>query len=241
MRITRTLQVLGVAFLAGAVAWSLTLAGGSRGEGPQSANATAAQQEASAVIDGVMSELAKPKADDPTLLSSNPFYVAANTPELDRIVALGTPAMNAALAKIEQSPDNGLSEYLLAICVKRISKAEMDNGPGRKSYWDTGKGFPKAWRAHLAQIPGAVRTIADSTASPEQKNADLLRLGTPAIPFVLDEIAAGHGDLSPAAETLMDGTVEMGGMSSRGIARAEWAKQNKARFAELRAMVDAAR
>jgi hypothetical protein len=103
-----------------------------------------------------------------------------------------------------------------------------------------GWGFLPAWKSHLSRIPAAVRSIADSGSPVEKQNADLVKLGTPAIPFVLDEIESGHDDLALAAETLLDGTVEMAGVSPRGLVSAEWAKQNRERFSALRIMVDAA-
>lgn len=236
MNTARALQVFGLALLAGGVAWSLTLIGSQGTAQLVSADAAAAQRAASAEIDAVMSEV-RNSAQGAAAASSNPFMIAANTPELDRIVALGTPALVAAVEKIEASPHNGLQEYLLAICVMRISKAKMDDGPGKASYWDTGKRFTGAWRTHLARIPEEVRAIASGGLSSEQKNAALVRLGTPAIPFVLDEIASGREDLSPAAEALMDGTVEMAGVSPRGIARAKWARENANRFGQLRTIV----
>ena len=237
MKHKHVLRVLCVAAAASALVWAVTMAIGGRQPGPQQVRAAVGQKAAKVVIDDAMREV---DASPPTQ-ESNPIRIADSSPALDRVIALGTPALPELISQIENSSHSGLREYLLAICVKRIIKANVSGPPGTDYYWYTGKGFPAVWKTYLARVPETVSSIAKSNAPTEEKNARLVELGTPAIPFILDEVERGRGDLSPAAQTLMEGTVEMGGTSPKGPGTAEWAKQNKPRFTELRDLVSAAK
>lgn len=236
MKRAHVLQILGIAAAASVLVWVATMAVGGYQPGPQQAKAGAEQRVPRTVIDDAMAEVETSLAG-PLGTVSSPGVIAEHSPALDRVIALGTPAIPELISQIEDSPRGGIREDLLAICVNRITKSWVAGPPGTDTYWNSGKQFPAVWRVHLARTPETVASIADSDVSSEEKNARLVKLGTPAIPFILDEVEAGHGDLSIAAQTLMEGTVEMGGESPRGPATAEWAKQQKARFTELRGLV----
>jgi hypothetical protein len=168
---------------------------------------------------------------------SNPWAIFEQSPSLDRVVALGTPAIPVLIEEIDNSPQGGLDVYLLAICVTKIAKANMGDPSDTSTFWDRGKAFPAAWGVYLERIPKTVSSIAESDVGVSEKNAKLEKLGTPAIPFILDEVEAGHVELAPVAESLMRGTVEMRGESPSGRVTAKWAKRNRDRFAELRSLV----
>lgn len=92
----------------------------------------------------VMSDIAAAEKTDPSIaLSSNPFTYAEISPALDRLVARGKPALDPIAAEIEDSPDNGLREYLLAIAGQRILGTERINGA-----WSTGKEWAGYYRAN---------------------------------------------------------------------------------------------
>lgn len=232
MKMKHILQILGAAVAASAVVWIVGMAGGGR-PGPQDASAGATGKSPEAAINEAMTQALQDSASSPL---SNPYAIALGCPSLDQVVALGTPGLVEAVSQIEGSSESGLREYLLAICVKRIAKADVTGPPGTESYWNTGKQFPRVWRAHLARIPSQVAQIAGSSEGPDEKNARLKALGTPAIPFILDEIERGRTSLAPAAEALMEGAVEMEGQSPKGLWTAARAKELKGRFSTLRSL-----
>ncbi len=233
MKKRHILEVLGVAVAVSALVWAVAMAGAGR-PGPQDASADATRKSPKTAINEAMSQALADSASSPL---SNPYAIALGCPSLDQVVALGTPGLIEAISQIEDSSESGLREYLLAICVKRIAKADVTGPPGTDSYWNTGKEFPRVWRAHLGRIPSEVAQIAKSSEGSEEKNARLTALGIPAIPFILDEVEGGRTDLAPAAEALMEGTAEMGCQSPKGLWTAARAKELKGRFSTLRSLV----
>jgi hypothetical protein len=92
----------------------------------------------------VMTDIAAAEEADPSIaLSSNPFTYAEKSPALDRLVARGTPALESVVSEIEDSPENGLREYLLAIAGQRILGGEKIKGA-----WSTGKEWAGYYRAN---------------------------------------------------------------------------------------------
>jgi hypothetical protein len=90
----------------------------------------------------VMSDIATAEKADPAIgASSNPFTYAEISPALDRLVARGEPALESIAEEIEDSPDNGLREYLLAIAGQRIMGAEKTVGT-----WSTAKEWAQYYR-----------------------------------------------------------------------------------------------
>jgi hypothetical protein len=91
----------------------------------------------------VMTDIAAEEADPSIGLSSNPFTYAEKSPALDRLVARGKPALESVVSEIEDSPESGLREYLLAIAGQRILGGEKIKGA-----WSTGKEWAGYYRAN---------------------------------------------------------------------------------------------
>jgi len=113
-----------------------------------SGNATADAEKMRATVRDdiaqVMTDIAAAEEADPAIaLSSNPFDYAELSPALDRLVARGTPALEPIVSEIEDSPENGLREYLLAIAGQKILGEE-----GIKGVWATGKEWASYYRAN---------------------------------------------------------------------------------------------
>ena len=90
----------------------------------------------------VMSDIATAEKANPAIaLSSNPFTYAEISPALDRLVARGEPALDSIAEEIEESPENGLREYLLAIAGQRIMGADKTIGT-----WSTAKEWARYYR-----------------------------------------------------------------------------------------------
>lgn len=237
---TRVLWIACAVVATSASVWVGILAAGSGQQGRPLATTTDADRAAMRATIGEAIRgggVGAEEGDSPSAPLSDPWAIFELSPSLDRVVALGTPAIPVLIEEIDNSPQSGLDVYLLAICVTKITKANMGGPSDTSTFWDTGKAFPAAWGVHLERIPKTVSSIAKSDVGASEKNARLVKLGTPAIPFILDEVEAGHVELAPAAESLMRGTVEMRGESSPGRVTAKWAKRNKDRFAQLRSLV----
>lgn len=171
-------------------------------------------------------------------ISSNPYDYAADNPKMDALVALGTPALAELHKSIAAAPADGLNTYLMAIAAEKIAKVDLRAGSAADP-WGTGKAWMADWHAHLKAIPADVATIAKSDLSQDEKTARLVALGTPALPLILDRVAAGDGALAPAATQLAQGTVEVRGIDVPAVVTQAWARDNVARFTELRQLVTA--
>lgn len=160
-------------------------------------------------------------------ISSNPYKYIENDIHFDNIVLLGNKALPVLVQKIKHSDQNGLAEYILAIATEKIAKVNL-----KKDNWEwrDAKGFVDSWDTHLAKIPHAVNEISGSTKAAAEKINELTDLGTPAIPYILDEIEKGNIDVIPAIEALTDNQLEIG----NDVDPVQWAKMNKDSFAELR-------
>ena len=91
----------------------------------------------------VMNDIAAAEKSNPEIaLSSNPFTYAGISPALDRLVARGEPALESIAEEIEDSRENGLREYLLAIAGQRIMGAVKTDGT-----WSTAKEWARYYRA----------------------------------------------------------------------------------------------
>jgi hypothetical protein len=89
----------------------------------------------------VMEDIDTASRRDPGIgMSSNPYDYVGISPAFERLVARGAPALDAIAAEIQESDENGLREYLLAIAGQRI---QGDTGP---SMWSTGKQWAEKYR-----------------------------------------------------------------------------------------------
>lgn len=92
----------------------------------------------------VMSDIDAADQQDPAIgLSSNPFEYADVSPALDRLVRRGEPALEPVVREIEDSADDGLREYVLAIAGQRILGTDRIKGA-----WSTGKEWAGYYRAN---------------------------------------------------------------------------------------------
>lgn len=102
---------------------------------------------------------------------------------------------------IDESEGSGLTDYMLAAAAEKIAKVDLKKN--KETFWDSADTFSEQWKKHLHRIPGTVEEIANSQKTIEQKNRELVELGTPAVPFILQQIEAGNEALFPAVEELL--------------------------------------
>lgn len=162
-------------------------------------------------------------------LSSNPYDFIKKNEDFNQIVKLGNDVLPILQEKIEKSENNGLSEYILAIAIEEITKTNLKSD--EETTWETAKGFTQQWRAYLKNIPDEVERITSSEDETVTKIQQLVSLGTPAIPFIVDKIEAGQTDLIPALANLTSSS----NLNTTNVK--QWAEQNKQKFENLRQYV----
>lgn len=184
-------------------------------------------------IDTYMDELNKSIYDDPQkAMSSNPYTYVKNNKYFDAIVDLGPDALPSIEKAISDSPKNGLREYILAIAGERIAKVNLK---GDSVKWDSAKKWVTVWNEHLKELSNNVKRIAGSNST--DKTNELVKLGTPAIPYLMDLVEADNKDVIPALTELLKDNKQKIDASDVEITK-EWVKKNKDKFVNLRKMVD---
>ncbi|TGE34993.1 hypothetical protein E4K67_27565 [Desulfosporosinus fructosivorans] len=180
----------------------------------------------------IMDDVSKLATQDSQKLSSNPYdYI--NNANYKSIVNLGSEALPIIVDRIDQSKEEGLREYILSIAAEEIAKVDLKKD---KSEWSSAKGFTKVWKTHLKQIPTNVNNIVVSNESNDKKVQELVLLGTPAIPFIMDKIEQGNAELFPSIDQLLRGNPNFN-MSQAIPDKLDWVKKNKSQFNNLRELV----
>lgn len=142
-------------------------------------------------------------------MSSNPYTYIENNKYYDAIVEIGPKAVPIIIKDIKNSENNGLREYILAIAVEEIAQVDLKkiNNAISIDYsktWSNAKAFAEKWTQHLHSIPDEVNNITqDSTKTDEEKINELVDLGAPAIPYILDKIQEGNTSISPSLYELL--------------------------------------
>ncbi|MDO3410384.1 hypothetical protein QWJ34_11480 [Saccharibacillus sp. CPCC 101409] len=162
-------------------------------------------------------------------MSSNPYDYIKDNEDFENIVSLGNDALPVLQSKIQQSPNDGLQEYILAIAIEEISKTDLKKNPSTE--WISAKDFEGEWKNFLKEIPSKVDIISKSSEASSDKVNGLLELGTPAIPFIIDKVEEGNKDLLPALEVL---TKEDGNLKMNSSLSTEELVKSKEKYKNLR-------
>jgi hypothetical protein len=170
-------------------------------------------------------------SDPKVSISSNPYDYTIKNKAFDGIVNLGSSALPVLKNKIQNSTQNGLEEYLFAIAMEKIAKVDLK---GDKFGWADSKEFCKVWDEHLKAIPQKVTSISNS--DDDNKADKLIKLGTPSIPFIMDEVEQGNIEVIPALDSLLEGSKEVNYI--KGSVNKEWIQANKQKFDGLRKIVN---
>jgi len=166
--------------------------------------------------------------------SSNPYDYIRDNQDFNEIVSLGNDALPYLHAKLMDSPNDGLHAYITAIAIESIAKVDLKQEESTK--WETAKGFIKNWGKYLSSIPANVdRITADTSISLEEKTKRLTTLGTPALPFILDKIAAGDEEIFPAVVELTKTSKDAA--TENIINKKAWANEHQDSYNELKKYV----
>jgi NAD-dependent DNA ligase len=182
----------------------------------------------------IMDDVNKLTTQDPkSSMSSNP-YSYINNANYKSIIELGSEALPILVDRIDQSKENGLKEYILAIATEKIAKVDLKKD-GCK--WGTAKEFTKVWKTYLKQIPTNVNNIVASNEANEKKVQELVLQGIPAIPFIMDKIEQGNTGLFPSLDQLLRGNPNFT-MNQTTPDESGWVKNHKSQFNDLRDLVN---
>jgi hypothetical protein len=186
-------------------------------------------------IEAIMDGVDKAVKEDPVRdLSSNPYDYIVNNENYLNIVNLGSASLVPIREKITNSNENGLKEYILAIAGEEIAKVNLR---GNSFLWSNGKEWAKEWDRHLGTMQDNIERITLSQNPKEDKVNALIKLGTPAIPFIMDKIENGDEELVPALDELLKGNSKVLFDKTTIKDNKEWVKNNKIFFEDLREMV----
>ncbi|NOU64995.1 hypothetical protein GC096_13240 [Paenibacillus sp. LMG 31461] len=165
--------------------------------------------------------------------SSNPYDYIKNNEDFENIVNLGNDALPYLDKKLSNSKQNGLQEYITAIAMERIAKVDLKEN--ESSTWENGKGFAAKWNLHLTSIPSSVDAIlTDKQSNSDDKVRKIIKLGTPAIPFIADQIERGDDSLFPALIALTKGDGNNAVADETISNKKEWVTAHKSQYKNLK-------
>lgn len=146
--------------------------------------------------------------------SSNPYDYIKHIKATDKMIKLGYPALPYIEETIDQSEGSGLMDYILADAAEQIAKVHLKQNP--RTYWDNGNMFSVQWKKLLKNTPHDVKQIADSSRPNADKITSLVKMGLPAVPFIIEEVERGKSDLLPAILEVAGGdSIELDNQESR--------------------------
>jgi hypothetical protein len=187
-------------------------------------------------ITAIMDEIERMAKENPNKASSsNPYKYIAGNADYKNIVKLGSAALPAIDEKIKTSQENGLREYILALAAEEIAKVDLK---GDNFGWSNAKQWDKKWHEHLKGIPANFNKILSSNISKDTKVKEVVKLGTPVIPLVMDQIEQGNIDIVPALGDLLKGNEKVTFDPNSIKDYAGWVKDNKINFDDLRTLVE---
>ena len=196
---------------------------------------TSAAYQLDSNINKIMESVEIAIKDNPALgFSSNPYDFIVYNKDYKAIINQGSEVLPIIEEKINKSEKSGLKEYILAAAAEEISKVDLK---GDNYGWRDGKGWAGVWDKHLKNLTKNIDNIISSNDSTEIKIKKLTKLGTPAIPFIMDKIEQGNTELEPVLENLLSGNskVSFDKNSTKDIK--VWINSNKDKFSDLRDLV----
>ncbi|MNY32813.1 hypothetical protein D3C86_1670530 [compost metagenome] len=129
-----------------------------------------------------------------------------------------------------------MQEYITAIAIERIAKIDLKENVN--STWENGKAFSAKWNLHLKSIPSAVDAIlTDKQSNSDDKVKKIIKLGTPAIPFITDKIERGDESLFPALIALTKGDGNKTAADESISNKKEWVTEHKSQYSSLKKYV----
>lgn len=118
--------------------------------------------------------------------SSNPYDYIKDNENYEKIVDLKIEALPLLMAKLEESDEAGLKEYIISIAIQEISGVEIAEGR-----WSNGREFLEEYKAFLRNVKDGVNVILTSENTTEQEKLSALsKYGIYAVPYIPDNLKA---------------------------------------------------
>lgn len=143
---------------------------------------------------------------DVLLESSNPYdYIDDSRikPMYQDMVSQGVDSIPLLIEKINNSSENGLNEYILAIAAEEVGKTSL-NELGQDFKWSNSKSWSKSIENHLSKVEENYYKILNSSDSKEVKATKIKKLGVYVIPYIMDSIKEDDTDLISVVDDLSD-------------------------------------
>lgn len=158
-------------------------------------------RDMSLILNGISAII---KNDPEKAMSSDPYDYIDNEYYNDMVLR-GYSIIPIAMSKIDESKENGLEQYIWAICVEDISKTYLKDIKGYE--WSNAKEWLEKWKQYLRNIPDKVEFIVnDKDHTIEEKKEILIGMGMMALPFIEDAIKANHEELIEIRDELIKKT-----------------------------------
>ncbi len=190
----------------------------------------------------MMSAVNENEISNPNLkFSSNPYDFTKNNEYFDKIVNMGYAALPLIENYIENSPQSGLAEYLLAIAVEKIAKVDLKNDDsGNKYKWQTAKGFVPEFNKYLKSVPNSVNTILSSNKTQTEKINALKKLGTPSIPYIMDKFNSSSAEQQAVIVLTLDSLLmdDKSIKFDKNVDVKSWIENNKNKFNDFKIFID---
>lgn len=185
-------------------------------------------------IKGLIQKLEDDTLSNPQLSSSSNPYDYINNEYYDNIIKLGPKALPFLKEKVQISNQDGLIEHIMGIAAEEIAKVDLKSKYG----WYSGKGWANKWSLHLKSVKKEISLIIDTEKNQEKKNEKLIKLGIPAIPYIIDEIEKGNVEIIPSLESLLSDNKEVTLTKDQVKDIKDWIKINRDSFKYIRTMVE---
>jgi hypothetical protein len=126
---------------------------------------------------------------DEAMFSSNPYDYVKDNEYYDSIVNLGVDALPALEEMLNDSDGNGLKEYIMAIAIEDITKADVGKIEDDDLAWESAKEFAEEWAGIKESAESGIEEIiSDGGMSEKEKIDELSAYGILAVPY-LSELA----------------------------------------------------
>lgn len=189
-------------------------------------------------INNVLNELYKKR--DVLLESSNPYeYIEDDRikPMYENLVSQGIDALPLIINKINNSTQNGLSEYIIAIAGEHIGKTELTE-VGEDFKWATAKSWTESVTSHIKMVEEEYYNIINSNKSEESKISDIKSLGVYVVPYILESINENDTKLIEVVNQLSNGNEYVNTYEFSENNFNQWKNDNIKKYSDLTSFMD---
>ncbi|MBN1629031.1 MAG: hypothetical protein JW990_04650, partial [Thermoleophilia bacterium] len=123
-------------------------------------------------------------AGDVRYASSNPYDYLEDNPAFDEIVAMGYDALPGLDRHLATTDTAGLGDYLVCAAIESITRCDLKQV--EEFAWADSRAFWARWNQYLKRMPTLVDEILERDPSFWIQGEEIVKLGAPAVPYVLE-------------------------------------------------------